>query len=126
MHKTVLFMFSSSVLFFTLVYLVKAPFFNVVFMVIAIMSCNGAATMLWSRYCPSLRDTGVVSGATGFLDFLSYMAAAVSSSIFANAVGAIGWGNLILVWLGLMVLGVIVALPYDKLRKKDKTQPIAQ
>jgi predicted MFS family arabinose efflux permease len=126
MHKTVLFMFSSSVLFFTLVYLVKAPFFNVVFMVIAIMSCNGAATMLWSRYCPSLRDTGVVSGATGFLDFLSYIAAAVSSSIFANAVGAIGWGDLILVWLGLMVLGVSVALPYDKLRKKDKTQPIAQ
>lgn len=126
MHKTVLFMFSSSVTFFTLVYLVKVPFFNIVFMVLAIMSCNGAATMLWSRYCPSLRDTGVVSGATGFLDFLSYMAAAVSSSVFANAVGAIGWKNLILVWLGLMLLGVLVALPYEKWRKKGETQAMEQ
>jgi hypothetical protein len=45
------------------------------------------------------------------------MAAAASSTIFANAVSSIGWGNLILVWLGLMVIGVIIALPYDKFRK---------
>jgi sugar phosphate permease len=114
MDKTILLMFSLSVSFFALVYFIKAPFFNVVFMVLAIMTCNGAATMLWSRYCPSLRDTGVVSGATGFLDFLSYVAAAVASSVFANAVGTIGWGNLILVWLGLMACGVVVALPYKR------------
>jgi sugar phosphate permease len=58
-----------------------------------------------------LAKTGMVSSATGFLDFISYMAAAISSKIFANAVDAIGWGNLILVWFGLMVLGVLVALP---------------
>ena len=82
------------------------------------MSSNGAATMLWSRYCPSLRDTGMVSSATGFLDFMSYMAAAASSTIFANAVSLIGWGNLILVWFGLMIVGVVVALPYDKILKR--------
>ena len=78
--------------------------------------------MLWSRYCPSLRDTGMVSTATGFLDFLSYMAAGVANILFANAATTIGWGNLILVWAGLMLLGVIIALPYDRiLKKKDAT-----
>ena len=112
MDKTILLMFSVACCGFALVYFVKAPVLNIVLMVIAIMSSNGAASMLWSRYCPSLRDTGMVSSATGFLDFMSYMAAAVASSAFANAVSAIGWQNLILVWLALMVAGVIVALPY--------------
>jgi len=75
--------------------------------------------MLWSTYCPSLRDTGMVSSATGFLDFLSYTAAAVANIVFANAANTIGWGKLILVWLAIAVFGVIVALPYDRLRKKE-------
>ena len=116
--KTLLLLFSSSTLFFLLTFLVDLPLLNVVFIVLAIMSSNGCATMLWSRYCPSLRDTGMVSSATGFLDFLSYMAAAAANLIFANAATTIGWSNLILVWLGLMILGVIIALPYGKLRKK--------
>jgi len=48
------------------------------------------------------------------LDFVSYMAAAVSSTIFANAVTSIGWGNLILIWCALMVVGVVISLPYKK------------
>ncbi len=118
MHKTVLLMFISATAFFTLTYLVKMPVLNIVFIVLAIMSSNGAASMLWSKYCPSLRDTGMVSSATGFLDFLSYMAAAAANLIFANAATTIGWGNLILVWLGLMVVGVVIALPYNKLKAK--------
>ena len=58
----------------------------------------------------------MVSSATGFLDFLSYIAAAVSSSAFANAVSGIGWGNLILVWMGLAVCGLLVSIPYKKIR----------
>ena len=56
----------------------------------------------------------MVSSVTGFLDFLSYMAAAVANLVFADAVTAIGWGNLILVWLGLMIIGVIIALPHTE------------
>ena len=118
--KTLLLMFVSSACFFTLTYFIKFPALNVVCIVLAIMSSNGAASMLWSRYCPSLRDTGMVSSATGFLDFLSYMAAAVSSNVFANAVSSIGWENLILVWMALMIVGVIVALPYQYFAKKQK------
>ncbi len=115
--KTVLIMFSSAVIFFAMTYFFDLPALNIVFIVLAIMSSNGAASMLWSRYCPSLRDTGMVSTATGFLDFVSYSAAAAANLIFANAVTDIGWGNLILVWMGLMVIGVIVALPYKWLKK---------
>ena len=114
--KTVLLMFSCAVVFFTLTYFVELPVLNIICIVLAIMSSNGAASMLWSRYCPSLRDTGMVSTATGFLDFVSYMAAATANLIFANAVGDIGWKNLILVWIGLMILGVVVALPYKKIK----------
>ena len=45
------------------------------------------------------------------LDFMSYMAAAVSSTLFANAVSAIGWKNLILVWLGLVLFGTLICPP---------------
>lgn len=120
MHKTILIMFTSASIFFALTYVVKQPVFNIIFMIAAIMSSNASASMLWSRYCPSLRDTGMVSSATGFLDFLSYMAAAAANLIFANAASTIGWGNLILVWLGLMVIGVLLMIPYKRLKQKTK------
>ena len=119
MDKTVLIMFISSAVFFLLTYFVHLTALNLVFIVLAIMGSNGAATMLWSRYCPSLRDTGMVSSATGFLDCLSYAAAALANLIFANAAPAIGWGNLILVWFGIVMVGVVIALPYKKMKKAE-------
>lgn len=116
MDLTILVSFISASVSFLLVGLIKNPICNIILIIVAVMSSNCAAAMLWSRYCPSLRDTGMVSSVTGFLDCVSYMAAAVSSTLFANAVSAIGWGNLILVWFGLMILGVIVSLP----RKEKK------
>jgi len=118
MDKTILLMFTVSFICFAVVYWIKVPALNIVLMVAAIMGSGGAASMLWSRYCPSLRDTGMVSSATGFLDFMSYMAASVASMAFANAVSQIGWQNLILVWTALMAAGVVIALPHGRLLKK--------
>ena len=56
-----------------------------------ILAANCASTILWSCYCLSLRDTGLVSGATGFLDFSSYMAASIASSMFPKLLPSIGW-----------------------------------
>ena len=114
MQKTLLLMFVVSAVTLVLTYLVHQPVLNIIFLVLAIMGANGASTMIWSCYCPSLRDTGMVSSVTGFLDFLSYMAAAIANIVFANAVTVIGWGNLILVWFGLVSLGIIVAWPFKK------------
>ena len=111
---TIVVMFAVSVVFFFLTYLISSPWLNIVFIVLAIMASNGAAAILWSVYCPSLRDTGRVSTATGFLDFMSYMAAAVANKVFPGAVDSIGWGNLILVWCGIVLAGLLVSIPYGR------------
>ena len=114
---TIIVMFSVSVVFFFLTFLITNPVLNIICIVLAIMSSNGAAAILWSVYCPSLRDTGMVSTATGFLDFLSYMAAAAANKIFATAATDIGWGNLILVWCGIVFVGLLISVPYKNVKK---------
>lgn len=109
-------MFGVSAIGFLLMFLVNAPFVNIVFFIIAIMCANGASNVLWNVYCPSLHHTGMVSTATGFLDFMSYLAAAIANLLFANTVTQIGWGNLILIWAALMAVGVFVVIP----RKREK------
>lgn len=119
MGKTLLVMFVVAAACFFGVYFVKQAYINIALMVLAIMASNGATTMLWSCYCPSLADTGLVSSVTGFLDFFSYMAAAVANILFAHAVTGIGWGNLILVWTGITLAGVIVSIPWKVMFKKQ-------
>ncbi len=114
MDLTILVAFVSAAVCFFMVYLVRIPVVTISFLVLGILSSNSAASMLWSRYCPGLRDTGMVSTATGFLDFVSYVAASVASSVFANAAITIGWKNLILIWFGLMAAGVVISLPWKK------------
>lgn len=118
MDKTNLISFVGAALSFLGVFLVKQPAVNIVCITLGIVFAHCAATMLWSRYCPSLRDTGMVSGATGFLDFLSYMAASVSSTLFANAVTDIGWGWLTFIWFALMAVGAVICLPFNRWRGK--------
>ena len=117
MNLTLFATFTMSALFFLGVFLLHTPVLNVVFIVLAVMSANSAATVLWSMYCPSLKDTGMVSVATGFLVFIGYIASSLSSSLFAKAVDTIGWGKLILVWVGLMAIGSIMMVPYLFKRK---------
>ncbi len=114
LDATMIISFSISTLSFLLCIFVKEPIINIILINLAIFAANGSSTMLWSRYCPGLRSTGLVSSATGFLDFVSYMAASISSTVFANAVNDIGWSGLIIVWCVLMALGVAVSVPYDK------------
>lgn len=111
-----IFMTLSAITFFG-AWLVEDRIINAILITVAIFAADSAASLLWSRYCPSLRDTGMVSSATGFLDFLSYMAAAAASALFANAVGAIGWGNLVLVWTALSFFGVLCTLKFKSENK---------
>ncbi len=113
-NSTLILMFAVSAASFLLLYMIKSTYINVALLTLGVTASNGAATMLWSVYCPSLRDTGMISSATGFLDCVSYLAAAVSSTLFANAVSQIGWHNLILIWFLLMASGVIISLPSSK------------
>ena len=114
MDLTIFLSFLCSAVSFILVYFIPHPGVNIVLMVVGILTANCASNMLWSRYCPSLYDTGMVSGATGFLDCCSYLAASAASKIFADAVSVIGWGMLILVWFGLMAIGTVISIPFKK------------
>ncbi|MBQ7793094.1 MAG: MFS transporter [Clostridia bacterium] len=109
-NATIFFMFLTSAISFLCIYFIDNTVINMVFMTLALLSSAGASTMLFSVYCPSLYDTGMVSTATGFLDCMSYLGAAVANFLFANAISTIGWGNLILVWAGLMAVGVFTGI----------------
>ncbi len=112
MEITLIFAFAASAICFLLLFLVKQQAINIILITLAVLFANCAASILWTVYCPSLRDTGMVSSATGFLDFVSYMSASLASTLFANAVTAIGWEGLILVWFGLMTIGVLISIPF--------------
>ena len=104
---------------FALAFAVKQPAINVAGMVIAIMGANGASTMIVNRYCPGLRDTGMVSGVSGFLDACGYAAASVSTAVFPRVVEDAGWGVLILAWMVLMLLGTVLAIPLLKAERRS-------
>ena len=91
---------------------------NIVILVITVLASNAAATVLWSIYCPSLYKTGMVSTITGFLDFLSYMAAAAASIIFPMLVVDNDWTYVLVTCFGLMVVAFIISLPVTKIFKK--------
>lgn len=105
--------------FFAAVSLLAANFvshsiLNLGFMVFAIFASNCADSLMWNIYCPGLRDTGMVSTATGYLDFLSYIAASVTSTLFALAVEGAGWSTLIMICFSLMCVGFAASLTGKK------------
>ena len=114
MNNTLLVSFFAAAIFFALCMFVNHSMANTLLLLMAIISSNCAATMLWSVYCISLDDTGLVSSAAGYLDFVSYMSASIASKLFSVAVGDIGWNGLIFVWVALMVVGVFISLPIKK------------
>ncbi len=114
MDLAMLLYFIISAISFLGAWMIEERILNAAMITLAIFASNCATSLLWCCYCPRLRDTGMVSSATGFLDFISYIAAAISSIVFANAVGAIGWNNLVLVWTILAAAGIVSMIQLKK------------
>lgn len=114
MNRMLILMFGFSAVSFAIMFVVPNAIVNILCLFLAVLTASGASSILWNAYCPSLKETGMVSSATGYLDFLSYAAAALANQLFANAVSQIGWGNLILIWSALMFVGVLISLPIRK------------
>ena len=117
MNKTLIICFASAVIFFVLTIFIKEPIANIVCMVIGIMASNGGATILWSVYCPSLKETGFVSGATGFLDFLSYLSAGTFTLLLGLLVGVIGWTGVLVIVVAVVLIALIVSLYKPRVEK---------
>ena len=115
--KTMLAMFGVSAAAFLALFFCKERALGIVLLTVALIANGGASTMLWSSYCPSLYKTGLVSTATGYLDFTSYMGAAAGNLIISYAAPVIGWNWLVLSWAALMGLGVLVSL-----KKEEQTE----
>ncbi len=114
MDKMLKLMFSISAVSFLLLFIIKQPFINIGFLLLGLIASAGASTMMFSVYCPSLGKTGLTSTATGFLDFVSYVAAAVANQFFASFSESYGWGYLTLIWSSLMVCGFIASVVKKK------------
>lgn len=99
---------------FLITCLVKNTAIDVFFVAFALLGGNIASAMLWNVYCPSLGKTGMVSTAAGYLDFVSYAGGAIANLIFSNAVEAIGWNNLLVVWALINLLGVLAEFIHKK------------
>lgn len=119
-HICILIFFSVSAVFFFAAYFITSPIVNIALIIIAIMASNASSTMLWSVYCPSLRDTGLVSGITGFLDFLSYVSAACASLLISQIVEIVSWQNIVFIMSALMAVGAIICIPHF-INKNKKT-----
>lgn len=110
-------MFVFSAISFGAMFFVPNVYLNVLFLTIALLTSAGASSMIWSVYCPSYAKTGMVSTVTGFLDAMSYFGAAVANLLFSNAVEDFGWGNMILIWTGLTVVGGVVVFIKKRAKK---------
>lgn len=117
--RTIIFLqFGLSCLAFLATYFVENSYLNILFFILAVITSNTVSSIIWIIYCPGLYDTGMVSTATGYLDFISYLSGAFANIIFANAVVDIGWKNLILIWMLLVGCGMLTGLS-KKIERKN-------
>lgn len=119
-EKTMFSSFAVGAVCFFLMCVLKNPAVNVVLLAAALIGGNIASSMLWNVYCPSLKDTGMVSGATGYLDFISYIGGAIANILFSNAAVILGWKILLIIWGIIMIFGAAAGLPWNKLLEKRR------
>lgn len=115
-NRALLFCFVLGAVSFFLICVVSSVAANVILITGAIVCGNMASSVIWNIYCPKLKETGAVSTATGYLDFISYVGGAIANIIFANAVTQIGWKPLLVVWGSLMLAGAIIGVSWRKIR----------
>ena len=86
MNRSLLSMFVLSAIGFAGMYLVSSPYINAALLLVAMFTSACASSLLFSVWCPSLADTGMVSTATGFVDAASYLGSGAANLLFAKAI----------------------------------------
>lgn len=115
-------MFAVSMLAFAGMLLSRNPYVNAALLLIAKLSAACAAGVVWSIYIPELSGSGIVASANGVLESMGYALASVSSLAFSASIGRIGWGGLVGVWSGIMLIAsVVVAVSMRKKPVKNTT-----
>ncbi len=102
--------FIVATLFFVGVFFAGNKFLNIIFLLIALVAVSCASALLWSIYIPSQAKSGLTSTVNGVLDFSGYFAASAVNLVSANVVTKFGWSGAIIMWTGLMAIGIIASL----------------
>lgn len=110
-EQMLLLMFAASAISFALMFFVSNTLLNIFFLTMAVVTACGSDSIVFSIYCPSLKDTGMVSTVSGFVDAMSYAGAALANVLFSNAIMDIGWNRLIWIWAGFMFIGILISFP---------------
>lgn len=121
-HVSLFIFFSVAAAAFGALYFVTPAVPNIIITVIAVIAADCASTMIWSVYCPSMADTGLVSGITGYLDFMSYIAAALGSLLIPKIVSCLGWRGVIAAMLLLMLVGAAISVPALLTKRRPSTE----
>lgn len=95
-------MYAISMFAFAALLLIRSPYINSVFLLIAKLSAACAVGVVWSIYIPELSGSGIVASANGVLDSVGYAMASLSNLVFSSLIGVIGWSGLIIVWSAIM------------------------
>lgn len=110
-------MYAISMFAFAALLLIRSPYINSVFLLIAKLSSACAVGVVWSIYIPELSGSGIVASANGVMDSGGYAMASLSSLAFSSLIGIIGWNGLIIVWSAIML--VASATVIFSSRRKD-------
>ncbi len=116
--KLALVMYILSAVFFVGVRFTAMPIFNVAMLIVAKMAAAAASSIVWSAYIPSLARSGKVSSANGVIDAAGYAMASLANVVFSGSVARLGWGGIVSMWCGIMLVGAAVSA--GKLLRRSK------
>ena len=107
--KLALVMYIVSAVFFIGVRFTAMPVFNIAMLIVAKMAAGAAYSIVWSAYIPGLARSGKVSSANGVIDAAGYAMASLANVVFSGSVARLGWGGIVSMWCGIMLVGAVVS-----------------
>lgn len=93
-------------------------FLSVAALFLASAAMMGVCNLVFSVYVLRYRDTGKLSGISGFFDFSSYISASAGSLLFTELMAGNNWNGLIFGWVLIGVLGALFAFFSSKCNRK--------
>jgi len=102
-----------------------APIVSVVCLYLAI-ACNvGLMTIIFSPFVLRFKDLGKISGISGFLDFCSYLSAAIVNIAFTGIATSGNWGSYVIILAVVSLVGSLfsgIAMGTDKKKANEIAQ----
>lgn len=103
---------------------ITITYINILCVLLAQISIGAASALIWSIYIPSQKNSGMVSGINGILDFTGYLFASIATIVFSRLIEPLGWNAIIMIWFFIALSGALVSFIMHK--KKRSASPISR